>query len=193
MLLCMNRSALHLPGMITVCAILLLASICMLVLRVPAEAAEKKCARITGSSGLETLVNTCGMCRKVQLVRNRTGIAMPTMRTYQVHARGMFPLPFKGPGQTRITNDSACSGETPQAIDDARKVGKANERCVVPMRTDRGIVIANGCGACRNIIVERRFLDGLTSNKPYSLQSKAVLALQTEGAETAQIIDEKPC
>ena len=72
-----------------------------------------KCARIIKSSvGSEILVNRCDVCMKIKVERKRPGNvgAVPTMRDYTMPAGSKQPLPFKGPGGTRISSESACKG-----------------------------------------------------------------------------------
>ncbi|MCK5167224.1 MAG: hypothetical protein KAQ66_07885 [Rhodospirillaceae bacterium] len=72
-----------------------------------------KCARIIKNSvGSETLLNRCDACMKIKVERRRPGNsgATPTMRDYTMPQGSSQPLPFKGPGGTRIVAESPCKG-----------------------------------------------------------------------------------
>lgn len=72
-----------------------------------------KCSRIIKSSvGSETLLNRCDVCMKIKVERRRPGNsgAAPTMRDYTMPRGSKQPLPFKGPGGTRIVAEFPCKG-----------------------------------------------------------------------------------
>ena len=180
------------PGMMAVCAVLLMAVVALMFLRMPAEAGER-CVRLSRLSGYETLVNTCNSCRNIRIIRDRTGLALPTMRSFRIDARKKQELYFKGQGRTRITSDENCGLEAGIDQQEKRKAQDYAQKCVVPVQTSRGMVIANGCSSCRKIVVEREFADGLVKLTPYSFNAKAVKALASDGALYARIIADKPC
>ncbi len=188
----MNNDIFHMPGMRLVCAILLMAGMVLLFLRMPAQAAER-CVKLSRVSGYETLVNTCGSCRNIRVNRDRSGVALPTARSFQMTAFKKQDLFFKGPGRTRIISDEACGLENGVNQSAKRKAEDQLKSCIVPVQTQRGIVMANGCTSCRKIIVKRQFAEGGNTLTPYTFQAKGVLALESDGAINAQIIDDKPC
>ena len=72
-----------------------------------------KCARVIKNSvGSETLLNRCDTCMKIKIERKRPGNsgAPPTMRDYTMPSGSAQPLPFKGPGGTRIVAEFPCKG-----------------------------------------------------------------------------------
>jgi len=58
----------------------------------------------------ETIVNRCGECRTVKVERQRPGSAsgVPSLRTFTLPPGAAQPLPFRGPGSSRISADMAC-------------------------------------------------------------------------------------
>lgn len=72
-----------------------------------------KCARIVRSNaGTETLINRCDTCMKIKVERRRsanTG-SPPSLRDFTMLKGASQPLPFRGPGGTRIVNEFPCKG-----------------------------------------------------------------------------------
>lgn len=58
----------------------------------------------------ETVVNTCQECLVAKIERRRPGSAtdMPTMREYTIPGGTAQPLPFMGPGSTRLLGQLPC-------------------------------------------------------------------------------------
>jgi len=81
-----------------------------------AEAANaiplNRCLRLIRSpqGGQEVLVNTCSTCMTAQVTRTRpSGVqGTPTQRDYNMQSGSQMPLPFRGPGYTRITGELPC-------------------------------------------------------------------------------------
>ncbi|MEG3617604.1 hypothetical protein V5T82_03960 [Magnetovibrio sp. PR-2] len=74
-----------------------------------------KCAQmLTDKAGRQTIFNRCTKCITVSVERRRPGNSnsIPNMRTYNIGVGSKQPLPFRGPGLTRITNETVC----PQAV-----------------------------------------------------------------------------
>lgn len=72
-----------------------------------------KCSRVIRNQvGSETLINRCDKCMKIKVERRRPGNigAAPTMRDYTMPRGSSQPLPFKGPGGTRIISEFPCKG-----------------------------------------------------------------------------------
>lgn len=180
------------PGVFGVVSILLLAVAVLMVLSLPADAG-KQCSRIDRVSGFETLVNTCNACLSVQVVRDRGGAASATLRTFQMVRKGEFPLPFKGSGRTRIVSEESCGGTSAQEKASTKSVAKRNKACIIPVRTGKGVAMANSCSECRSFIIERLFENGERSNKPYALAGQQSLPLAPEGAVRAEIVHETAC
>lgn len=180
------------PGAFGVVSILLLAVIMLIFLSLPADAG-KQCTRIQRVSGFETLINTCNACLSVQVVRDRAGNARATLRTFQMVKAGEFPLPFKGAGRTRIVSEESCGGSTKQERESNKAVAARNKKCIIPVRTAKGIAMANSCSDCRSFVIERLFENGQRSNKPYALMGEQSLPLDPEGAVRAEIVHEAAC
>lgn len=79
--------------------------------------ALNRCAKLVqDQAGRETIVNVCRQCITVNLERRRPGqgIGTPNMRTFNIPTGSRQPLPFRGPGITRVTGEAPCpstSGE----------------------------------------------------------------------------------
>lgn len=74
--------------------------------------ALNKCARIVHDPQVnrESLVNTCNQCVVARIERRRpgAGLSTPSMRDYTLPPGARQPLPFMGPGKSRITSESPC-------------------------------------------------------------------------------------
>ena len=180
------------PGALGVLSILAVGMVALILMSLPAEAG-KKCSRIQRVSGFETLINTCNACLSVQVVRDRAGVASATLRTFKMVKRGEFPLPFKGTGKTRIVSEESCGGTTAQERESDQNVAARNKKCIIPVRTAKGIGMANTCGDCRSFVIERLYENGERLNKPYALMGQQSLALAPEGAIRAEIVHETAC
>ncbi|MBF0248360.1 MAG: hypothetical protein HQL36_09870 [Alphaproteobacteria bacterium] len=89
-------------------------------LAVAAETAHaiaiNQCARLVrDEAGRETVVNACTACIAVKVERRRPGqnIGTPSTRDFNIPAGSRQPLPFRGPGVTRVTSEGPC----PPAMD----------------------------------------------------------------------------
>ncbi len=180
------------PGMLGVVSVLALALIALIFMRLPADAASK-CSRIQRVSGFETLINSCNACMNIQVVRDRSGYASSTLRTFQMVKKGEMSLPFKGSGKTRILSEEACGGATAQERQSDKEVAEHTQKCILPVRTAQGIAMANTCGECRSFVVERMYNSGERINKHYALMGQQSLPLDPEGAIRAEIIHEANC
>ncbi|MBL4614150.1 MAG: hypothetical protein JKY27_04655 [Magnetovibrio sp.] len=91
-----------------------LSLLALLVLSTQAEAiALNRCAKLVrDAAGRETVVNVCKTCITVNLERRRPGqnIGTPNLRQFIIPNGSRQPLPFRGPGITRITSEDACPG-----------------------------------------------------------------------------------
>ena len=65
--------------------------------------------------GRETLVNTCNQCLIAKVERRRPGaeIGMPNLRDFNMPGGTSQPLPFMGPGSTRIMGEIPCPQANP--------------------------------------------------------------------------------
>ncbi len=177
-------------GLVVLCLVSVWA---MSVISAKQVSAAAECARVQRVGGQSMLINSCGQCRSIQVLKDRSGNALPSLRTFRLNAGEVFPLPFKGTGSVRIMSDANCREQTVMDRKREQKVADALQRCVFPMRTTGGIVLANGCDMCRAIIVERKYVDGRESHKSYALEAGSALALADEGAVSAEIIHDEMC
>lgn len=75
--------------------------------------ALNRCIRVVQNPQVntrETLVNTCQQCIMAKVERRRPGTAsgVPSMREFNMPGGSSMPLPFQGPGRTRITSELPC-------------------------------------------------------------------------------------
>lgn len=74
--------------------------------------ALNRCVKIVRNPQVnrETLVNTCPKCLVAKVERRRPGSATgtPNMRDFTLPPGASQPLPFRGPGKTRITSEAPC-------------------------------------------------------------------------------------
>lgn len=135
-----------------------------------ADAAER-CLRIVRQGAIETLVNTCDACRIASLIRSRPGSEVPVGRRFNVQAKSTFPVPFRGPGTTRIKSEFPCPGEKggDQDIMNIKQEAKpGTPECVsLEQASDIGIVLVNRCGTCRAVAIERYTADGAGRARAY--------------------------
>lgn len=77
----------------------------------PADAApapaDPTCVMLLPDDG-GTLINRCTGCREVTLERTRPGEGIPSIRAMILPAEAESPLPFRGPGRTRILGERSC-------------------------------------------------------------------------------------
>lgn len=66
-----------------------------------------RCIRVVRDAqvGRETIVNVCKVCMVAKVARQRPGTSSgtPTLRDFTLLPGNQLLLPFRGPGQTRIT------------------------------------------------------------------------------------------
>ena len=70
-----------------------------------------RCARLLRDQvGRETVANVCNACITVTVERRRPGQSndMPNIREFNIPGGTNQLLPFRGPGGTRIANETAC-------------------------------------------------------------------------------------
>ncbi|MED5395917.1 MAG: hypothetical protein VX990_04345 [Pseudomonadota bacterium] len=165
-------------------------------LRVPVTMA--RCARLITNSGREVIYNSCGVCRVVSISRKRNGIAIPVTRTYNVRPRNKFPLPFRGPGRSRITNEQACEGDKGSAqnlVNPTKRNLQAEKQCVELKQTSSGsVVLVNACAACRGTAIQRQDLRGKPMGmQAYKLGPQSVTPVARKGAAKVSLIGEVAC
>ena len=146
-----------------------------------------KCTRLVRSGNSEALVNTCGTCRVVGVIRKRAGIATPVRREFSLPARSRFPVPFRGPGRSRITSDIPCKGK--------KTTPAQGEKCVTLEQRGQGnVVLVNSCGTCRGVAVQRVNKTGRPLGlEAYKLFPQAVARVAPKGAAKVTIAGEVAC
>ena len=155
-----------------------------------------KCVQIRRRGNREILVNNCGSCRIVAVTRKRTGIAVPVLRSFNVFSGIEFQLPFKGPGNSRITSIQNCQSEEADAKD-AKKRAAGNElgKCVKLKNTPNGSVfLVNDCGTCRAVAIQRMDRNGRSINRQaFKLNPIGTTSVKPNGADRVGLIAEIAC
>jgi len=152
-----------------------------------------KCTRLVRRGSSETLINTCNTCRIVSVTRKRKGIATPTRREFNLSARSQFPVPFRGPGSSRITSDILCKGAKSK---NAHPVNSAQDKKCVALEQRPGgkVVLVNSCGSCRGVAVHRVNKAGRSLGlQAYKLFPQAVARVAPKGAASVIISGEVAC
>ncbi len=162
----------------------------------PADAASQ-CLRLVVNGGVETLVNTCNQCRVASIIRSRPGNDVPVGRKYNVQPGSTFPVPFRGPGRSRLTSDFPCPGEPGGDNDllNPKAQQAAAEKCVNMERGDNNaIMLVNRCGTCRAVAIERMAEGARSGNRDYFLISGGSrLPVKAEGFVSVGLLGDIPC
>ncbi|MEX0694940.1 MAG: hypothetical protein WD075_10875 [Rhodospirillales bacterium] len=159
------------------------------------EAAER-CVRLIRQGNIETLINTCDVCRVASIIRSRPGNEVPVGREINVQARSDFPVPFKGPGRSRIKAERACPGEAgaPKDLMTAFDKPESEPKCVSMERADTiGIVLVNRCGECRAVAIERVAGGGNSSRDYMALAGGASMPVASNGYTRVGLLAEIAC
>lgn len=155
--------------------------------------AAGKCGRLVRVQGQDIIVNTCGTCQNIHIVRSRGGGGLPDVRTFRVEPKSRLDLPYKGYGSTRITGSDACAPESAQQQKSDRAVAKANAECVLTGRLAAGYLMVNRCAACRQTIVRWTYENGAEKNIPVTMNARSSINVP-RGKETGfNVIHEEPC
>ncbi|MBL4748253.1 MAG: hypothetical protein JKY17_05635 [Magnetovibrio sp.] len=76
-----------------------------------------RCLRLISNLhvGRDTILNTCKVCITATVERKRPSgtPGPPTLREFNLNPNTQLALPFKGPGQTRITGELKCPSARP--------------------------------------------------------------------------------
>jgi len=170
------------------------------VIQSPAMSAAPQCARTYAQGHSEFVINTCDTCRRVSIQRRRIGAnGAPTMRTYDLRPKTKFPLPFKGPGRSRVTSDVPCRDEAGGGRD-VLNPGKgrrteAPKTCVALQATSKnGVVLVNSCGECRAAAVERFTRSGNSMGREfYKLRPRGSTRVAPKGAARVGYLADVAC
>ena len=166
----------------------------------PATAGAPQCARMYAQGYSEFIVNTCNKCRRVAIQRRRIGArGAPVMRTYDLRPKSKFPLPFKGPGRSRVTSDVPCRDEAGGGRDifnpgKGRRTDKP-KTCVSLQNTGNGDVsLLNQCGECRAAAVARYSRSGQSMGRQfYKLNPRSSLRVAPKGAARVGYLADVAC
>jgi len=170
------------------------------VIQSPAEAGAPQCARTYAQGHSEFVVNICDTCRRVAITRRRIGAnGPPVMRTYDLRPKSKFPLPFKGPGRSRVTSDVPCRDEAGGG-QDILNPGKGRreetpQKCVSMQATAKsGVVLINQCGECRAAAVERYSRTGSSMGREfYKVRSRGTTRVAPKGAARVGFLADVAC
>lgn len=163
----------------------------------PKDAEAKKCVRIFRQGNIETLINTCNVCMVATLIRSRPGNSVPVGREFNVLPRSDFPVPFKGPGRSRVKSEWPCPGEkgADQDLLESFNQPKAENKCVSMERSQRhDVVLINKCGLCKAVAIERVTADGANRSRDYlALAGGSTMPVRANGFAAVGLVGEIDC
>lgn len=157
----------------------------------------QRCARLIPTGGREIIVNSCNICQTVGITRKRPGIAVPVMRSFSVQAKSTFPVPFRGPGRSRLTSERACKGEagaSPNLVQPGPK-RKTDKVCVrLEKAKAGGVALVNKCKVCKAVLIERQNrLGGNVQRQAYKVPPVTVLPVPSKGQAQVGLVGEIDC
>ncbi len=158
-----------------------------------AEAQKKSCIRLQVGEGRKVLLNVCPTCRTIKVEHKRPGAAAPVFRDYTMGPSSRLPLPFRGPGRTRVIAEGGCA--KPGGAEEAPgETGKDGETCVRLVNARGGkLALVNQCKDCRSVIAERVHRSGQRTQQTLLVAGGAAVPLAREGAAQARIVSQRPC
>ena len=156
-----------------------------------------RCVRLFPTGGREVIVNTCTTCWIVNVTRKRPGISVPVMRSFNVLPKTTFPVPFRGPGRSRVTSVQPCKGEVGAArnLVDEKPKKKTAGTCISLERVKTGgVALVNKCGACKAAMIERQNKSGSNSRRQaYQMKPLSVREVPALGAARIGLVGEINC
>ncbi len=157
-----------------------------------AAEAQKSCIRLQVGETRKVLLNVCPACRTIKVEHKRPGAATPIFRNYTMGPTSRLPLPFRGPGRTRIVAEGACprpGGDSAQGA-----TGKEGGTCVRLVNARGGkLALVNQCKACRSVVAERVHRGGRRTQQTLLVAGRSAVPLAREGAARAWIVSQRPC
>jgi len=151
----------------------------------------RKCVRVIRHVGADMLQNGCAGCRLVSVQRTRPGAEKPTAQTLTVPKKAQQPLPFRGPGQTRITAERPCPGTASEL---RQATADAGRRCVRFIKNPKGgAALINPCKACRAVKVEFVDTAGNRTHRAFAIAARSPVSFQATGLAKARILTDAPC
>ena len=160
---------------------------------------KSKCLEISMRANRDVITNKCGYCRSVGLTRSRPGGAPPVLRRYILPPYTKFTIPFRGPGSTRITNETACKGNSStqnyQSNSQVQNNQTVHSDCVKLKRLQNGkVFLVNSCKFCKGVAIERKFSRVQRSSKQFfKLQPLQTISLNPKGASSVRILAQVNC
>jgi len=158
-----------------------------------------RCVKILKKKGRDILLNKCNSCRSVSLTRRRSGIPTPVIRRYTIPAKAQFPIPFRGPGQTRLSNDTACKSSHPKKPSTSNQglnsFPKPQVKCSILKRISSGVIfLVNSCKTCKIAVVQRFHANGYPlSQELLKLNSLESAVIKPKGGSRVKVIHEAKC
>lgn len=162
----------------------------------PAMAAKGQCVRLIPDGRREVIFNACSSCRMIGITRKRPGNAVPVSRTYNIQPHSEFPVPFRGPGRSRITYELPCKGEPGAArnLVDPAPIKKAEGACVSLEKTRAGgVALINKCQVCKAALIERKDRTGAGHRQAYKVAPQSVVAVPSKGMAGVGLVGEIAC
>lgn len=182
--------------MLRIVTALFVLSITVIFQAAPADAADR-CIRIQRQGMTETLVNICNVCQRATIIRSRPGSEVPVGRSYDIQPRSTFPVPFRGPGSTRVTNESVCPADakTADANDSSLLPPSDGKRCISMQRSgSAGVVLINSCSQCRSVSIQRMNTNGAVGARGFMMVvGGGSLPLPSDGYAGVALLAESGC
>ncbi len=162
-----------------------------------AKAGISKCARMYSQQIREFVVNSCNTCRRVAVQRRRVGLySAPIMRTYDLQPKTKFPLPFKGPGRSKIASDVPCrdqAGGGQNILKPSQIQTLDQPKNCISSRNNRkfGLTLINNCRECRTVALASYSRSGkLNRRRFYKLKPhKRIHIRSSQGSRISYLKD----
>ena len=161
----------------------------------PVQGKKVNCLTLVRTTYSETIVNKCSMCRIGTIIRSRPGNSVPSSRTYNIQPKTLIPVPFKGPGASRITRDAPCEGAPggPTNLLDKQK-NNNQQKCLQITGKNGHFFLINHCSKCRKGGVLRTNKSGEKKNfKGYKIPGKNARPITSGGFSQAKIVIDMDC
>ncbi|MEE9318648.1 MAG: hypothetical protein V3U48_10225 [Rhodospirillales bacterium] len=166
-------------------------------LLLPVKIKANRCVRLLPTGGREVIVNNCSTCRVVNVTRKRPGNAVPVMRSFNVLPKTTFPVPFRGPGRSRVTSVLPCKGQAGAArnlVDEMPKKKTAGICVSLERVKTGGVALVNKCGACKAALIERQNQSGGNGRRQaYQMKPLSVMEVPSLGAARIGLVGEINC
>ena len=191
----MNEHSLAMNNYYFALRMTLISVILVLIPVININAKEKKCLIVKRSGYQEFIFNRCKVCRVGTVIRSRPGSSVPSSRTYNIQARTNIIVPFKGPGASRLTRDSACEGQPGGPTDLLNnKKSNINKNCLQLVSKNNKVHLVNSCDSCRKGAVIRMSRSGQQKKLAgYALGAKQIKQLPSDGFSSIKLLIDKKC